>query len=83
MLVCHENRGLTPHIQDVARRFAKEGYAALALDLLSREGGTASLDRDAVPGALTKAGAQRHVADFAAGFDYLQAQDFVDAAASP
>ncbi len=78
VLVCHENRGLTPHIQDIARRFAKAGYAALALDLLSREGGTASLDTDAVSGALTRAGAQRHVADFAAAFDYLQAQDFVD-----
>ena len=78
VLVCHENRGLTPHIQDVARRFAKAGYAALALDLLSREGGTASLDSDAVSGALTSAGPQRHVADFAAAFDYLQAQDFVD-----
>jgi carboxymethylenebutenolidase len=78
VLVCHENRGLTAHIQDVARRFAKAGYAALALDLLSREGGTASLDPDAVPGALTQAGAPRHVADFAAGFDYLRAQDFVD-----
>jgi carboxymethylenebutenolidase len=79
VLVCHENRGLTPHIQDVARRFAKEGYAALALDLLSREGGTANLDRDAIPGALTKAGAQRHVADFKAAFVYLNSQDYVDA----
>jgi carboxymethylenebutenolidase len=78
VLICHENRGLTPHIQDVARRFAKVGYAALALDLLSREGGTASLDRDAVPGALTQAGAPRHVADFSAGFDYLKSQSFVD-----
>ncbi|GAA1758142.1 dienelactone hydrolase family protein [Pseudarthrobacter sulfonivorans] len=78
VLICHENRGLTPHIQDVARRFAKAGYAALALDLLSREGGTASLDSDAVSGALTSAGTARHVADFAAAFDYLQAQDFVD-----
>ncbi len=78
VLVCHENRGLTPHIQDVARRFAKVGYAALALDLLSREGGTASLDRDAVPGALTKAAAHRHVADFSAGFDHLKSQTFVD-----
>ncbi|WP_104060782.1 dienelactone hydrolase family protein [Arthrobacter sp. 4R501] len=78
VLVCHENRGLTRHIQDVARRFAKAGYAALALDLLSREGGTASLDSDAVSGALTSAGPQRHVADFAAAFDYLQGQDFVD-----
>src|SRR4051812_12713133 len=78
VLVCHENRGLTPHIQDVARRFAKAGYAALALDLLSREGGTAGMDPDAVSGALTQAGAQRHVSDFAAAFDYLNGQDFVD-----
>ena len=78
VLICHENRGLTPHIQDVARRFAKAGYAALALDLLSREGGTASLDTDAVSGTLTRAGAQRHVADFVAAFNYLQSQDFVD-----
>ncbi|HSO14495.1 MAG TPA: dienelactone hydrolase family protein [Arthrobacter sp.] len=78
VLICHENRGLTPHIEDVARRFAKAGYAALALDLLSREGGTATMDRDAVPGALTAAGAQRHVSDFAAAFDYLQSKDYVD-----
>jgi carboxymethylenebutenolidase len=78
VLICHENRGLTPHIEDVARRFAKEGYAALALDLLSREGGTAAMDRDAVPGALTQAGAQRHVDDFAAALEYLRAQDFAD-----
>ena len=36
------------------------------------------MDRDAVPGALTAAGAQRHVADFAAAFEYLQAKDFVE-----
>ncbi|MEZ2390027.1 dienelactone hydrolase family protein [bacterium RCC_150] len=78
VLVCHENRGLTPHIQDVARRFAKAGYVALAPDLLSREGGTANLDPDAVPGALTRAGAGRHVADFSAAFEYLGSLDFVD-----
>ncbi len=78
MLVCHENRGLNPHIEDVARRFAKEGYVALALDLLSREGGTASHDRDAVPGLLTDAGADRHVGDFIAAADYLKSLDNVD-----
>ncbi len=41
ILVCHENRGLTPHIEDVTRRLAQAGYAALAVDLLSRSGGTA------------------------------------------
>jgi carboxymethylenebutenolidase len=78
VLVCHENRGLTAHIQDVARRFAKAGYVSLAPDLLSREGGTGSLDPDAVPGALTNAGSARHVADFAAAFDYMRGQEFVD-----
>lgn len=78
VMICHENRGLTDHIRDVARRFAKEGYVALAPDLLAREGGTASLDRDAVPGILTNAGMDRHVGDFAAGFEYLQSQEFVE-----
>ena len=78
VMICHENRGLTDHIRDVARRFAKEGYVALAPDLLSREGGTATLDRDAVPGLLTDAGIERHVGDFTAAYDYLQQQEFVD-----
>lgn len=78
VLVCHENRGLTPHIRDVARRFAKEGYVALAPDLLSREGGTATLDRDEIPGLLSNAPAERHVADFQAGYEYLQGLEVVD-----
>jgi carboxymethylenebutenolidase len=40
VLVVHENRGLNPHIEDVARRLAVEGYLALAPDLLSVNGGT-------------------------------------------
>ena len=78
ILVCHENRGLNPHIQDVARRFAKEGYVALAIDLLSREGGTAAQDRDQVPAMLSGAPAERHVGDFGAGLAYLQTLDYVD-----
>ncbi|WP_018010860.1 dienelactone hydrolase family protein [Sinorhizobium medicae] len=38
--VIHENRGLNPHIRDVARRMALEGFLALAPDFLSPEGGT-------------------------------------------
>jgi carboxymethylenebutenolidase len=78
ILVCHENRGLNPHIRDVARRFAKEGYVALAIDLLSREGGTPAQDRDQVPALLSGAPSERHVADFAAGLGYLQNLDYVD-----
>ena len=40
VVVIHENAGLSAHVQDVARRFAKEGYVALAPDYLSRMGGT-------------------------------------------
>ena len=42
VVVLHENRGLVDHIRDVARRLAKDGYVALAPDLLSRQGGTGS-----------------------------------------
>ncbi|UCH27872.1 MAG: dienelactone hydrolase family protein [Trueperaceae bacterium] len=79
ILVCHENRGLNVHIKDVTRRFAKDGYVALAIDLLSREGGTSALDRDQIPGLLGAAGADRHVIDFLAGFGFLQGLDEVDA----
>jgi carboxymethylenebutenolidase len=40
IIVIHENRGLNPHIQDVARRLALEGFLAFAPDLLSISGGT-------------------------------------------
>jgi carboxymethylenebutenolidase len=40
VVVIHENRGLNPHIEDVARRFALEGFLALGVDMLSPLGGT-------------------------------------------
>ena len=40
VLVIHENRGLTDHIKDVARRVALEGFRAVAPDFLSLSGGT-------------------------------------------
>ncbi|MDX9725306.1 MAG: dienelactone hydrolase family protein [Bacteroidales bacterium] len=40
VIVIHENRGLVPHIQDVTRRMAEEGFLALAPDALSPVGGT-------------------------------------------
>jgi len=47
VLVIHENRGLNPHIQDVARRVATEGFLAFAPDLLSTVGGTPADEREA------------------------------------
>jgi carboxymethylenebutenolidase len=40
VIVIHENRGLNPHIKDVTRRMATEGFLALGLDCLSPMGGT-------------------------------------------
>jgi carboxymethylenebutenolidase len=45
VVVIHENRGLTDHIRDVARRLAAEGFLAVAPDMLSVVGGTPK-DRD-------------------------------------
>lgn len=72
VLICHENRGLTPHIRDVTRRWAVEGYLAAAIDLLSREGGTANIaDPAEIPALLTQqADVQRHVDDFKAAAAY-------------
>jgi carboxymethylenebutenolidase len=47
VIVIHENRGLNPHIQDIARRIAREGFLALAPDLLSVAGGTPAGDDQA------------------------------------
>jgi carboxymethylenebutenolidase len=40
VIVIHENRGLNPHIKDVTRRMATEGFIALGLDCLSPMGET-------------------------------------------
>lgn len=72
VLVIHENRGLTDHVRSVAGRLAASGYSALAIDLLSEEGGTAKFtdpaQATAALGAVTPA---RFVADMKAGIDEL------------
>jgi len=79
ILVCHENRGLTPHIQDITRRFAKAGYVSLAVDLLSRQGGSAEVGESNVPGALGNINPMQFVEDFKSGWRYLGEQTFADA----
>jgi carboxymethylenebutenolidase len=74
VLVCHENRGLTAHIEDVTRRVAKAGYLGMAVDLVSREGGTAKHGYDDVPGVLGAPPPERHVQDFLAGLAHARAQ---------
>jgi carboxymethylenebutenolidase len=72
ILVIHENKGLVDHTRHVAGRFAAAGYSALAIDLLSEEGGTASLGDPAnATAALGKIPPERFVADMRAGLDEI------------
>jgi carboxymethylenebutenolidase len=72
VLVIHENRGLTDHIRSVAGRLAASGYSALAVDLLSEEGGTAKFtDSAQATAALNAAPDERFVADMKAGVTEL------------
>jgi carboxymethylenebutenolidase len=73
VLVVHENRGLTDHIRAVASRLAASGYSALAVDLLSEEGGTGSFaDEGAAMAALYGVPTDRFVADLKAGVTELR-----------
>jgi len=78
LLVCHENTGLVEHIKDVTRRLAGAGYVSLAVDLLSREGGTEGI-RDAarVPGTLSNTPNDQFAQDFQDALRYLQGQPYV------
>jgi carboxymethylenebutenolidase len=73
VLVIHENRGLTDHIRSVAGRLAASGFSALAVDLLSEEGGTAKFaDPAQATAALSAAPPARFVADMKAGVTELR-----------
>ena len=78
--VCHENRGLNLHIQDVARRFAGQGYMAIAPDLPSRTGTpTDEMTSDEqIMAAYRQLTAQQNALDFAAALDFLRAHPAVD-----
>jgi carboxymethylenebutenolidase len=66
VVVIHENRGLNPHIRDVTRRFAVEGFIALGIDVLSPEGGTPA-DEDRARDMIGQVPPDRAAARLAAG----------------
>jgi carboxymethylenebutenolidase len=72
MLVIHENRGLNDHTRSVASRLARDGYSALAIDLLSEEGGTDAVAQGEVQAVLSRATSERLVGDMNAGLDELE-----------
>jgi carboxymethylenebutenolidase len=79
VVVVHENRGLLEHFKDVTRRLAKLGYAALAVDLASSEGGTEKFASDLaqVTAILGRTPPERMVEFLNAGVRYLQGQPYV------
>lgn len=79
VIVVHENRGLVEPNMDIARRYAREGFAALAVDLVSREGGTDRYDSDRaqIPAILGRIPEPDRVADLSAGIAYLKTLDGV------
>jgi carboxymethylenebutenolidase len=74
VLVIHENRGLNPHIEDVARRLALDGFLTLAVDFLSPSGGTPG-DEDAAREMISKIDQAAVVANAAAAVDWLHANE--------
>jgi carboxymethylenebutenolidase len=79
VVVIHENRGLTDHIRDVARRLAKAGYVALAPDLASRAGGTDKVGNTQLPGYFANAKPEDLVKDLNAAVSYIAQQPGIKA----
>jgi len=71
VLVIHENRGLNPHIEDIARRLALEGYLAFAPDALTPLGGYPGSE-DAARELFGRLNRDTLVNDFVAAFEYLR-----------
>lgn len=71
VLVVHENRGLNPHIKDVARRVAKAGYIALAPDALSPLGGTPA-NEDEARNLFGQLDAAKNLQNFLKGLAFLR-----------
>jgi carboxymethylenebutenolidase len=73
VLVIHENRGLNPHIKDVTRRLATQGFTALGLDCLSPIGGTPA-DEDKAREMIATLKPQDVVASSKAAIAYLKSR---------
>ena len=71
VVVIHENKGLHPHIEDVARRVAREGFLAIAPDALSPLGGTPE-DTDEARSLIGKLDSESTLKNFLAAIKYLR-----------
>ena len=74
ILVVHENRGLNPHIKDIARRLALDGYMAFAPDALTPLGGYPAGGEDEARALFGKLDQAKTREDFIAAYNYLKAR---------
>jgi len=72
IVIVHENQGLQPHFEDVARRFALEGFHAIAADALSPVGGTPPGSTSQATSLLNSLNYQATVKNFVAAVQYLK-----------
>jgi len=72
VIVIHENKGLQPHIQDVTRRMAREGFVAIGPDALSPIGGTPENDVDKARSLMRELNYESTIKDFVAAVAYLK-----------
>ena len=72
VIVIHENKGLQPHIQDVTRRMAREGFVAIGPDALSPLGGTPDEDVDKARSMMRDLNYESTIKDFVAAVEYLK-----------
>jgi len=73
VVVIHENRGLNPHTEDIARRVALEGFQAIAPDALTPLGG-APADPDEARNMIGKLDREANTKNFVAAVAYLKTQ---------
>ena len=74
VVVVHENRGLNPYIEDVARRLAKAGFLALAPDGLSSVGGYPGNDEEG-KALQAKVDPEKLMNDFFAAIEWMMAHE--------
>jgi len=72
VIVIHENKGLQPHIQDVNKRMAREGFLSIAPDALSPLGGTPDDDVDSDRTKMRELDGEKTTKDFVAAVKYLK-----------
>lgn len=79
VVISHEWWGLNDHIKDIAQRFAREGFVALAPDLYARQGSPVTKDAGEAAKLMESLKSQLTLKDLNGAVKWLKQQPFVDA----